>query len=57
MTSTQVYDSLRHFADSYALVVMTVSFVVLCAWPFRPGGRKASSAAATMIFEEDDNVR
>jgi cbb3-type cytochrome oxidase subunit 3 len=35
---------------------MTISFVVLCAWPFRPGGRKNSDEAATMIFEEDDNV-
>ena len=57
MTHTQVYDALRHFADSYALVVMTASFVALCAWPFRPGGRKGNDAAANMIFEEDDNVR
>jgi cytochrome c oxidase cbb3-type subunit 4 len=57
VTHTQVYDALRHFADSYALVVMTASFVALCAWPFRPGGRKVNDAAANMIFEEDDNVR
>jgi cytochrome c oxidase cbb3-type subunit 4 len=57
VTDTQVYDTLRHFADSYGLAAMTVSFVVLCAWPFRPGGRKAGEAAATMIFEEDDHVR
>ncbi len=57
MTDTQVYDSLRHFADSYGLAAMVVSFVVACAWPFLPGGRKAANEASTMIFEEDDNVR
>lgn len=49
------YDTLRHLADSWGLVVMTVVFLGLCAWPFRPGAQSANRSAATMIFEEDDN--
>jgi len=57
VNQTETYQALRQFADSWGLVAMTISFVVLCAWPFRPGGRKNSDEAATMIFEEDDHVR
>lgn len=49
------YDTLRHLADSWGLVVMTAVFLGLCAWPFRPGARSANEAAATMIFEDEDN--
>jgi cytochrome c oxidase cbb3-type subunit 4 len=55
VTPTALYDALRHFADSWGLAAMVVCFVALCAWPFRPGGRKDSDVAAKMIFEEDDN--
>ena len=46
------YDTLRHFADSYALAAMVLAFLVLCAWPFRPGSKARNSAAATSIFED-----
>lgn len=49
------YDTLRHLADSWGLVAMTVVFLGLCAWPFRPGARERNEAAATMIFEDEDN--
>jgi cytochrome c oxidase cbb3-type subunit 4 len=49
------YDALRHFADSWGLVAMSVAFLVLAAWPFRPGARKTNEAAARMIFESDDH--
>ncbi|MBC2665635.1 cbb3-type cytochrome c oxidase subunit 3 [Novosphingobium flavum] len=49
------YDTLRHLADSWGLVVMTAVFLCLCAWPFRPGARRANETAATMIFEDEDN--
>jgi len=49
------YDTLRHLADSWGLVVMSAVFLGLCAWPFRPGARPANDAAATMIFEDEDN--
>ncbi|RKF21717.1 cbb3-type cytochrome c oxidase subunit 3 [Altericroceibacterium spongiae] len=48
-----LYDTLRHFADSYALLAMFAAFVVLCAWPFRPGARHRSDEAATMIFKDE----
>ncbi|NNC51623.1 MAG: cbb3-type cytochrome c oxidase subunit 3 [Erythrobacter sp.] len=49
------YETLRHFADSYALVAMLILFVVLCAWPFRPGAKKRNHEAATLIFEGQDD--
>ncbi len=49
------YETLRHFADSYALVFMLVVFLALCAWPFRPGAKKRNQHAATMIFKEQDD--
>jgi cytochrome c oxidase cbb3-type subunit 4 len=55
VSAHSTYDALRHFADSWGLVVMTVTFVALAAWPFRPGSKADNEAAATMIFEEDDD--
>lgn len=49
------YETLRHFADSYALVGMLILFVGLCAWPFRPGAKKRNHEAATLIFEGQDD--
>ena len=46
-----IYETLRHFADSYALVLMLALFVGLCAWPFRPGAKERNSDAANLIFE------
>ena len=50
-----MYELLRHFADSYGLVVMFVIFIGLCAWPFRPGARKYNRDAATSIFKDEDD--
>ena len=49
------YETLRHFADSWGLVMLTVTFLVLVLWPFRPGARSANQAAKTMIFKDDDD--
>ncbi|WP_284126158.1 cbb3-type cytochrome c oxidase subunit 3 [Parerythrobacter aestuarii] len=49
------YESLRHFADSYGLAVMVGLFLILCLWPFRPGSTDRNRAAATMIFEDQDD--
>ena len=46
-----IYETLRHFADSYALVLMLALFVGLCAWPFRPGAKERNRGAANLIFE------
>jgi len=50
-----LYETLRHFADSYGLIVMFVMFSVLCLWPFRPGSAARNKAAANSIFEEDSD--
>ena len=49
------YETLRHFADSWGLAAMVVTFLVLGLWPFRPGAREDNEAAANMIFKGDDN--
>lgn len=54
MTGHSTYETLRHFADSWGLAAMVVVFLVLVAWPFRPGARSANHAAKNMIFAEDD---
>lgn len=50
-----LYEQLRHFADSYGLVVIFVIFLGLCAWPFRPGSRQHNRDAATSIFKDQDD--
>lgn len=49
-----LYDQLRHFADSYGLIAIFVLFLGLCLWVFRPGAKRQSDAAARLIFDEDD---
>ncbi|KUO56798.1 MAG: cytochrome C oxidase Cbb3 [Sphingomonadales bacterium BRH_c42] len=48
-----VYETLRHFADSYGLAILFAVFVILCAWPFRPGSKGHNQAAANSIFKDD----
>ncbi|MBR0552028.1 cbb3-type cytochrome c oxidase subunit 3 [Stakelama marina] len=50
------YDTLRHFADSWALVLMTIAFVVLTGWAFLPGRRERNDRAAHSIFEQEDKI-
>ena len=50
-----LYDTFRHFADSYALMAMFALFLLLCAWPFRPGAKHRNHEAATLIFEGQDD--
>ena len=53
MSTHSTYDALRHFADSWGLAAMVITFLALAAWPFRPGARSANEQAANMIFAED----
>ncbi|WP_298398637.1 cbb3-type cytochrome c oxidase subunit 3 [Sphingobium sp.] len=48
------YEALRHFADSWGLVFMGVSYLILVGWHFLPRGRRHSRDAATMIFRDRD---
>ena len=49
------YDDLRHFADSWGLLAMTLLFFTLIAWPFRRGARRRNEEAANMIFKDDEH--
>lgn len=49
------YDALRHFADSWGLVMMTMLYLGLVGWTFRKGGAKHNEDAANMIFKDDEH--
>lgn len=48
------YDTLRHFADSYGLILLGILFVGLIGWTFRKGAHRHHARAATMIFDPDE---
>ena len=50
----ETYSLLRAFADSWYLLFMTMFFVGVIAWAWRPGSRAAQNDAATSIFRNDD---
>ena len=50
----ETYSLLRGFADSWYLLFMTLFFVGVVAWAFRPGSRKPQDEAATSIFRNDE---
>jgi cytochrome c oxidase cbb3-type subunit IV len=50
------YDALRHFADSWGLVMMTVLFLVFVGWTFRKGASRHHDTAANMIFKDEEDV-
>lgn len=47
------YSTLRHFADSWALLAMTVFYIGAMLWAFRPGSRKSHTEAAELPFRND----
>ena len=49
------YDQMRHFADSWGLLGMTIQFLAFIAWPFRKSARASNDEAANMIFKEDEH--
>jgi len=55
LSTHSTYDLLRHFADSWGLLLMALVFVALCLWPFRPGAGAISRDAALSIFEDDSH--
>ena len=50
----ETYSFLRAFADSWMLLFLTLFFVGIIAWAFRPGARAAQTEAATCVFRNDD---
>jgi cytochrome c oxidase cbb3-type subunit IV len=51
----ELYTFLRHMADSWFLLAMTLGFLGLCVWAFRPGSRSMHQEVATSIFRNDDD--
>ena len=47
------YSFLRHLADSWFLLAMTLFFVGAIVWVFRPGSRKSQQEAALSIFRNE----
>lgn len=56
MSLHSTYDAMRHFADSWGLVAMAVTFVICAGWPFRPGASASNDVAARTIFEDEYDV-
>ncbi len=50
----ETYSFLRHLADSWFLLAMTLGFLGLCLWAFRPGSRALHQDVANSIFRNDD---
>ncbi|MEZ5911706.1 MAG: cbb3-type cytochrome c oxidase subunit 3 [Paracoccaceae bacterium] len=50
----ETYSLLREFADSWVLLLLTVFFVGVIAWAFRPGSRRTHDDAASAIFRNED---
>ena len=48
-----LYETLRHFADSYGLAVIFALYLTLCLWHFRPGATRHVEAAKHSIFKDD----
>ncbi|SDY79561.1 cbb3-type cytochrome c oxidase subunit 3 [Citreimonas salinaria] len=47
------YTILREFADSWALLALTLIFVFVCLWAYRPGSRALHDDAARAIFHDE----
>ncbi|QRM55771.1 cbb3-type cytochrome c oxidase subunit 3 [Sinorhizobium sp. BG8] len=49
----ETYTAMRHFADSWGLLAMTLFFLAVVVFLFRPGARKAAENAAAIPLKED----
>ena len=47
------YSFLRQLADSWVLILMTVLFVAIVLFAYRPGSRKLQDDAANSIFRNE----
>jgi cytochrome c oxidase cbb3-type subunit 4 len=48
------YNALRHFADSWGLLLLTLFFVGVLVWVLRPGARAHYADQADIPFRHDD---
>ena len=49
----ETYTAMRQFADSWALLAMTLFFLGVVAFIFRPGAKQAAVRAAAIPFDDD----
>lgn len=47
------YETMRQFADSWALLALFVFFIGVVIFTFRPGSRKSAEDAANIPLKED----
>ena len=50
----EAYEQLRHFADSWGLLAMSLFFGGAIVWAIRPGARNAYREQADIPFKHDD---
>lgn len=50
----ETYSLLREFADSWMLLALTLIYVGVVVWAFRPTGRSIHSDTAQIPFRNDD---
>lgn len=50
----EIYTTLRHFADSWGLLGMTLFFLGVVLYAFRPAARPINEAAAGIPFRHED---
>ena len=48
-----ILSAMRHFADSWGLLAMTLFFASVVVFTLRPGSRKAADDAASIPLKED----
>ena len=49
----ETYTAMRHFADSWVLLAMTVFFVGAMVFAFRPGSKKHADEAARIPLDDE----
>ena len=49
----ETYSLLREFADSWMLLALTLIFVTVLLWVFRPGAKATYQDAASVVFRND----
>ncbi|MGB5904589.1 MAG: cbb3-type cytochrome c oxidase subunit 3 [Xanthobacteraceae bacterium] len=49
----ETYTAMRHFADSWGLLAMTLFFVGAVIFAFRPGSRAIADEAAHIPLKDD----
>lgn len=50
----ETYTFLRQLADSWVLLLMTLFFLGVIVWAFRPGSRKVHEDTANIPFRNED---